>query len=254
MTTFVFGPELGSRLRELRERAGLSQRELAHVMGRKPGSQGRITRLESGKLKHPTFGLVADYLRACGASFRELEPVLDRYTNRPPVRETRAREAALAGLAGDRSRDARRLDAYDRKTEAARQAAGQKPVPVPKRAGALARQLAAVRAYRAVDRAVTEEVNRAGTGLTYVAQKLALSYGRMVWKAMGATEEAASQEPKVRNQNARRPKRGRRRKTRAERLKEVEARMREQAGGMLPVAALRRVAGRVRRLYEEMRG
>ncbi|MFO7637823.1 MAG: helix-turn-helix transcriptional regulator [bacterium] len=253
MTTFVFGPELGSRLRELRERAGLSQRELAHVMGRKPGSQGRITRLESGKLKHPTFGLVADYLRACGASFRELEPVLDRYTNRPPVRETRAREAALAGLAGDRSRDARRLDAYDRKTEAARQAAGQKPVPVPKRAGALARQLAAVRAYRAVDRAVTEEVNRAGTGLTYVAQKLALSYGRMVWRAMERTEgeRKLSSEGEA---GAGRRKRGRRRKTRAERLKEVEARMREQAGGMLPVAVLRRVAGRVRRLYEEMRG
>ena len=81
-TAFVSGPESGARLPELRRRAGLSRQDLVHIIGRKPGSQGRITRLESGRLKHPTLGLVADYLQACRASFTDILPMLERYAGR----------------------------------------------------------------------------------------------------------------------------------------------------------------------------
>ncbi|MFO7674885.1 MAG: helix-turn-helix transcriptional regulator [bacterium] len=269
---------LGAGLRGLRLRAGLRLVELAHLMGREPGFYAYLSRLERGRLGPPTLRLVADYLRACGASFGELVPVLDRYTSRPPVRETRARETALAGLAGDESREAARLNVYDLKTEAARKRAGQKPVAPARRAQALARQLAARHRYRAVDRAVTEELARSGSELSYVAQKLALSYGRMVWKAMEMADEGRAGEGRGRRERVRteggrkaeaeriadcklqsadgklrKGRRGRRRKTRDERLAEVEARMRERAGDVVPLATLRQVAARVARLYEEAR-
>ncbi|MFO7676711.1 MAG: helix-turn-helix transcriptional regulator [bacterium] len=252
--------ELGGRLRSLRRAAGLPLRELAHVMGRRPGFHLHLGRLERGRLRQFSLALLADYLRACGASFGELVPVLDRYTSRPPVRETRARETALAGLAGDKSREAARLNVYDLKTEAARKRAGQKPVAPARRAQALARQLAARHRYRAVDRAVTEELARSGSELSYVAQKVALSYGRMVWKAIEKAEEGISQEPraesqkpKAKSQESKRVGRGRRRKSRAERLRDVEARVKALGPGILSDRVLVEVRDEVIRLYEEVR-
>ncbi|MFO7675330.1 MAG: helix-turn-helix transcriptional regulator [bacterium] len=78
----------GAALRGLRRRAGLSLVELAHLMGRKPGFYSHLSRLEHGRVGRPTLGLVAHCLRACprvarrracGASFGELAPVLDRH-------------------------------------------------------------------------------------------------------------------------------------------------------------------------------
>jgi len=85
-TTFVFTPELGARLRQLRKRRGLSLRDLAVLMDRRqPGSVNPLTRLERGKVMHPSFNLVADYLRACGAGFEDLLDLLRPYTSQPPV-------------------------------------------------------------------------------------------------------------------------------------------------------------------------
>ncbi|MFO7676636.1 MAG: hypothetical protein R6X12_10020 [bacterium] len=78
----------GAALRRLRLRGGLSLVELAHLMGRKPGFYSHLSRLERGRLRHSSLGLIADYLRACprvarrracGMSFGELASVLDRY-------------------------------------------------------------------------------------------------------------------------------------------------------------------------------
>ena len=74
-----FVPGLGAHLRQLRLGAGLRITELAHVMGRKLGFHQRLSRLESGKLKRPSLRLVADYLRACRASFADTLPMLGRY-------------------------------------------------------------------------------------------------------------------------------------------------------------------------------
>jgi transcriptional regulator with XRE-family HTH domain len=84
-----FVAALGVRLRELRQGAGLSLVELAHLMGREPSFYSHLSRLEHGRFKYPSLVLVADYLRACRASFSDLLPVLSTYTDRPPVREAR---------------------------------------------------------------------------------------------------------------------------------------------------------------------
>ncbi|MFO7675230.1 MAG: helix-turn-helix transcriptional regulator [bacterium] len=57
----------GAALCGLRRRAGLSLVELAHLVGRELGFCSHLSRLEHGRLRRPTPGLIADYLRACGA-------------------------------------------------------------------------------------------------------------------------------------------------------------------------------------------
>ncbi|MEO0080917.1 MAG: helix-turn-helix transcriptional regulator [candidate division WOR-3 bacterium] len=84
---FRFSSELGKRLRELRERAGLKQAEVAFRMGRH--SSNLVSRLELGKPKFPTLGLIADFLAACGASFRDVADLLDRPGAERPKRKPR---------------------------------------------------------------------------------------------------------------------------------------------------------------------
>jgi len=251
-STFVFPPELGELLRALRRRSGLGVDELAHLMDRRPGFSKHLSRLERGQVRYPSLALLADYLRACRASFSEVLPLLDRYTNRLPVRETRARETALSGLVGDRSREAVRLGIYDLKTEAARKRAGQKPLPPQKRARAVSRQLASRRQYRTLDRAVLDELNRPGVEPKLVVRELARDYGRMVWKALVLTEAGSKEKAVPEARGAKRGRSpGRPRKPRKQRLAEVETRMREMAGRALPLKSLRRIAERVKRLYAE---
>ncbi len=96
---FRWTGELGAALRTIRRRAGLTQAQVAEAMGGR-GRTGHVavSRLETGKATQPTFGLVADYLRACGASFADLAPVLDAYTSQPTIASERVR-AAAANLA-----------------------------------------------------------------------------------------------------------------------------------------------------------
>ena len=82
---FKFTPELGKRLRELRTLAGLNQAEVASRMGRH--SSNLVSRLEIGKPKSPTLGLIADYLAACGASFKDVADLLDRPQEHKPKRK-----------------------------------------------------------------------------------------------------------------------------------------------------------------------
>ena len=93
-TTFVFGPGFGARLRELRKRRKLSLRQLALLMDRhQPGSFNLLAKLERGDVKYPSLAVVADYLRACRAGFRDLLPMLDEYTSQPPVLRAKGDEA-----------------------------------------------------------------------------------------------------------------------------------------------------------------
>ena len=71
--TFVFPPELGQRLRDLRLKAGLTQPGLAQAMGRT--GKGRaciVSRIEKGSVRFPSLGLVADFLRGCHAGFADV--------------------------------------------------------------------------------------------------------------------------------------------------------------------------------------
>jgi transcriptional regulator with XRE-family HTH domain len=95
-TQFVFRPEFGARLRTLRKRRKLSLRALALLMDRdRPGSFNLPAKLERGDLRFPSLGLVADYLRACGARTSDVADLLDDYLARPPALRQKA-DAAVA--------------------------------------------------------------------------------------------------------------------------------------------------------------
>jgi transcriptional regulator with XRE-family HTH domain len=97
-TAFVFTPEFGARLRQLRKRRNLSLRDLALLMDRhQPGSFNLLAKLERGELKHPSINLMVDYLQACGAGFEDLLDLLKPHTSQPPVL-TKKGDAAVAEL------------------------------------------------------------------------------------------------------------------------------------------------------------
>ena len=79
---FTMTNELGQRLRSLRLRVQLTQKELAERVS--PGwARSLVAKLETGQYENPGLGLVADYLRACRASFSEIADLLDTYTAQP---------------------------------------------------------------------------------------------------------------------------------------------------------------------------
>jgi len=94
--TFVFPPALGARLRELRQRAGLNQAEVARLMGRTGlGAGAMLSRLERGEVAHPSFTFVVDYLRVCRADLSEIADILNPYIAQPmPVEPVRPAESA----------------------------------------------------------------------------------------------------------------------------------------------------------------
>jgi transcriptional regulator with XRE-family HTH domain len=95
-TAFTFGPELRARLRQLRERRGLSLRAMAVLMDRQSaGAHAQLSRLERGAMPYPSFNFIADYLRACGAGFEDLLDLLRPHTSQPPVLKEKA-DAAVA--------------------------------------------------------------------------------------------------------------------------------------------------------------
>jgi len=97
-TAFTFGPELRARLRQLRERRGLSLRAMAVLMDREsPGAHAQLSRLERGAMPYPPFNFIVDYLRACGAGFEDLLDLLKPYTSQAPVLREKA-DAAVAEL------------------------------------------------------------------------------------------------------------------------------------------------------------
>jgi len=78
---FRFTPEMGLRLR-----GGMTQQELAVLMGRQgKGNHQLIGKVELGKAPYPSLGFVADYLRACKASFNDITDLLNAYTSQPTV-------------------------------------------------------------------------------------------------------------------------------------------------------------------------
>jgi transcriptional regulator with XRE-family HTH domain len=93
--------EVGTRLRLLRERAGLSQEAVAALIGLEgPGGKSYVCQVERGYLKTgPGFVRLLDYLRACGCGIESLLDILDRHTSRETVSEEQASEQLLKTIA-----------------------------------------------------------------------------------------------------------------------------------------------------------
>ena len=97
-STFVFGPELGARLKALRKRRGLSLRDVAVLMDRYgTGSHNQLSKLERGAVTHPSVNLLLDYLRACRTGPQDVAALFGPYLSLPPVPRTKS-DAAVAKL------------------------------------------------------------------------------------------------------------------------------------------------------------
>ncbi|MCX7732899.1 MAG: helix-turn-helix domain-containing protein [candidate division WOR-3 bacterium] len=68
---------LGSRLRELRLAAGISQMKLAEILGLNPTHGYKyILRLEKGLVPNPTLRTITGYLHACNAGWQDIADVI----------------------------------------------------------------------------------------------------------------------------------------------------------------------------------
>ena len=132
-TTFIFGPEFRARLRQLRQRRGLTLRAMAALMDRQgSGAHVQFARLEQGKVKYPSINLIVDYLRACGAKVKDVADLLDTYLAQAPVL-TQKGDAAVAELLKSLPKwEQRAMLRWEKATVAAREAKAE-AMPVRKK-------------------------------------------------------------------------------------------------------------------------
>jgi transcriptional regulator with XRE-family HTH domain len=184
--TFKFTPELGERLRQLRLRAEFTQQELAVLMGRQgKGNHRLVGMLERGKVPYPSLGFIADYLRACRASFTDILDLLNAYTLQPTALEQRGYKR-VRSLAKKLSWNvAGAVEKYDRHVVRAKLTTE----PVRKR-------LARVRAYargqeaqRQLNRLVESEITAAGLGSVSSAAVYLRTYARKLWRLVSRSKD-----------------------------------------------------------------
>jgi transcriptional regulator with XRE-family HTH domain len=184
---FKFTAEMGLRLRRLRVAAGLTQQELAVLMGRQgKGNHQLIGKVERGRAPYPSLGFVADYLRACRASFADIADLLEAYTSQPTVIEQRGykRVRSLARrLSAGVSRAVRRYDAGVTRSKL-------KPEPLRKRLGHARAYARAQEAQRRLNRLVQDELAAAGIGSVSPDAIQLRVYARKLWSVLNRTSGA----------------------------------------------------------------
>ena len=174
---FRMTKELGLRLRDLRKRARLTQDGLARLAGR-GWDHALVSRLETGHLENPGLGLVADFLRACRASFSDISDLLDEYTSQPLPAEKKGREAV-----------ARVTEAltYDIKTTVARRAEGKPPLSSEERVKRVLNLAAAASRRKRLDILVKYLETEVGHGLAATERQYLHLLARKFWGALSST-------------------------------------------------------------------
>jgi len=180
---FRFTEEMGLRLRALRLKEGITQQELAVLMGRQgKGNHQLIGKVERGHALYPSLGFVADYLRACRASFADIADLLEAYTSKPTVIEQRGykRVRSLADKLPPEVWDAVRR--YDDKVARSK----RKPESEDRRLSRAEAYARSQDAQRRLDELVAKELSKAGIESgAVVAFRLRL-YARKLWGVLGA--------------------------------------------------------------------
>ena len=183
---FRMTKELGLRLRDLRKRAGLTQDGLARSADR-GWDHTLVSRLETGHLENPGLGVIADYLRACRASFSEIADLLDRYTAKPLPVEKEGREAvakvteALPRQIGNQALN------YDIKTTVARRAEGRPPLSSEERVKRVVNLAAAASRRKRLDILVKYLEAEVGHGLPTTERQYLHLLARKFWGALSST-------------------------------------------------------------------
>ena len=183
---FRTSKEFGKTLKSLRERAGLTQSGLAKLAG-PDWDQALVSRLETAEHSNPTLGLVADYLRACRASFSEIADLLDTYTARPLPVELEGRDAvarvteALPEQIGNQALN------YDIKTTVARRAEGKPPLSSEERVKRVVNVAAAASRRKRLDILVKYLETEVGHSLAATERQYLPLLARKFWGALSST-------------------------------------------------------------------
>jgi transcriptional regulator with XRE-family HTH domain len=178
--------ELGQRLRSLRKRAGLTQKELAERVS-SGWARSLVGKLETGQYESPGLGLVADYLRACRASFSEIADLLDQYTSQPLPVEKQGSEAVakvtdvLPAQIGNQARN------YDIKTTVARRFDGKPPLSSEERVKRVVNLAAAASRRKRLDILVKYLEGEIGHGLAGTDRQYLHLLARKFWGALSST-------------------------------------------------------------------
>jgi transcriptional regulator with XRE-family HTH domain len=192
--TFKFTSETGARLRELRLKAGVTQQELAVLMGRQgKGNAFLISRFESGHIPYPSFGFVADYLRACKASFTDITDLLNAYTSQPTVIEQRGYKRVQSLARKLSSSVAKSVERYDHAVTRSK----PKPEAVRKRLEHAKAYANAQEAQRRLNRLVEDELSAAGIRPATADAAWARVYARKLWRLLNRSRDEQKLKPKL---------------------------------------------------------
>jgi len=183
---FEASVELGARLRSVRRAARLTQAGLAKAVG-SGWDQALVSRLESGDYPNPGLALVADFLRACRASFDDLSDVLNEYTSRPTRAEQKARKAVAAVTSQLPAAVANEVDKYDVKTTVARRFAGEPALSARERVKRVLNLAAAAGRRKRLDILVKYLEGEAGHGLAFTERQYLDWLARKLWGALTST-------------------------------------------------------------------
>lgn len=184
---------MGARLRVLRERAGLTQGEVAARMGLpNPNNRKWLSVLEAGRLKRPAVMTIVAYLRACGAVMGEFFSQFDALDYAPldlkPAERARLSRRGLESVKQDTAKQVRKFQ------HAATHALVGKPIE-----RAQAKQAAVNYGARQLQVNVVNQAVREFLGtrkVSYVAAHAYLAYARMVMGALRKASEKITTEDK----------------------------------------------------------
>jgi transcriptional regulator with XRE-family HTH domain len=178
--------EVGARLRQLRLRARLTQAELADATGRGwPNTM--VSKLEAGEYPNPGIAVLADYLRACRASFDDLSDVLNEYTSRPTPAEQQARRAVVKVVSQLPAEIGGQADSYDIKTTVARRFERKPPLSSEERVKRVVNLAAAASRSKRLDILVKYLEGEVGPGLVLTERQFLTRLARKFWGALTST-------------------------------------------------------------------
>jgi transcriptional regulator with XRE-family HTH domain len=183
---FRVSAEFGERLRRLRRRAGLTQAQLAEATGRGwPNTM--VSKLEAGDYPNPGIAVLADYLRACRASFEDILDILNEYTSRPTPAELRARKAVAKVVSQLPAEIGTQALKYDVKTTVARRVEGKPPLPSSERVKRIVNLAAAAGRRKRLDILVKYLEEEVGHGMVLTERQFLYRLARKFWGVLTST-------------------------------------------------------------------
>jgi len=130
---------------------------------------------------------VADYLRACRASFADIADLLDAYTSQPRPVEKSGREAVTSVTEALPAKIGNQALKYDIKTTVARRAAGKWPLSAEERVKRVLNLAAAASRRKRMDILVKHLLDEVGPGFSFVERQFVDRFARKVWGALTST-------------------------------------------------------------------